>query len=309
MKKSIFSAALILAIMLSVIGNIFAATNTDWESEMDVVGVAVVNGTYYDTLQEAVNKADGNIVTLLKDSAEAIDIDGELHLELNGFSATNVSATKIYAYDASATTTAAGTGKLVTTSLVEKFSANQNVRYIALQDEEGTYSFHTFALRITKISLRTTKAGIYYKAVATCDPVLQAAIDSYGVALSLNSMPGADFATASGVSYTGISGAPTSGETFTSGSVFGIFKDGRGDNAARGESKIYANAYLRLADGTVLMANDREDAIGWSMKDVLTVLNENFAQLEATEQMQVKNFCTTWKDATEKWNLNIIAAA
>jgi hypothetical protein len=45
------------------------------------------------------------------------------------------------------------------------------------------------------------------------------------------------------------------------------------------------------------------------MKDVLTVLNENFAQLEATEQMQVKNFCTTWKDATEKWNLNNIAAA
>ena len=61
-EKSLISVVLIFAMILSMSVNVFA---TDWESEIDVVGAAVVNNVYYNTLQEAIDNANGNVVTLL----------------------------------------------------------------------------------------------------------------------------------------------------------------------------------------------------------------------------------------------------
>lgn len=301
MKKRAISVVLIFALILSMSVNVFA---TDWESEIDVAGAAVVNNVYYDTLQEAVDNAGSNVVTLLANANEAVTTTSELHLDLNGFTA-NVTAAKIYTYDASATTAAAGTGKLITTSPVEKLTANNNVRYIAMKDAEGNYTAHAFSLRLSVVSLRTEKAGIYYTAKLVCDETVTNAVQNYGVILSLKSMPGADFETANANGYTVYTGKP-SGE-FTSGSVFNIFKENltATKNATRGEMKIYANAYLRLTDGTIVLA---DNGVTRSLQDVMVELDTHLDNYTDKKEI-ILNFYKTWKDAMATWNLNNIAAA
>ena len=124
-------------------------------------------------------------------------------------------------------------------------------------------------------------------------------------------MPGADFK-AEG-SYTWMEGAPTG--DFTSGSVVNIFRSdlSAAENAARGGMKIYANAYLQLADGTILMSDAttgdtvdsyRFDGVAWSMQDVLEVLNRDIdTPAYAEHRQQILAFCEAWKDVLSGWQL------
>jgi hypothetical protein len=125
-------------------------------------------------------------------------------------------------------------------------------------------------------------------------------------------MPGADFKENS--LYTWIDGAPAG--DFTSGSVCNIFRSDLGpeENAARGAMKIYANAYLQLADGTILMSDAttgdtvdsyRFDGVAWSMQDVLEVLNRDIDAPAYVEcRQQILSFCEAWKDILSGWQLN-----
>ena len=304
MKKSIISVVLVLAMVLSMSLNVFAA---DWETPIDVVGVAVVNNVYYDTLQDAVNNAGGAVVTLLADSDATVSTASELHLNLNGFTAVNVTAAKIYLSDASATTEAAGTGKLATDSPVASVTEGET-RYIALKDAENNHTAHAFSLRLTDVSLRTEDVGMYYTAELVCDETLKNAVRSHGVVLSLKDMPGANFETESTDAYTVLAGAPGAG--FNSGYVFNIFKNTQKDavNTKRGESKIYANAYLRLTDGTIVMADTVSADSAWSLKDIMVEVNTNFANY-VEQKSEILGFYNTWKNAMTSWNLNNIVTA
>lgn len=176
-------------------------------------------------------------------------------------------------------------------------------RYIAVEETDG-YGFHRLNVALTDVTLRTVKAGIYYKASISCDAVLKAEIASYGVAASVVSMPTAAFETEEYVAYTSLIGAPSG--TFTSGSVSNIFRSSLSaeKNAERGAMKINARPYLKLNDGTVLMA---EEGAAWSIRDVMDYLNTNFESLEADTQAQAKSFYATWADVMENWNLDNLA--
>lgn len=275
-----------------------------------------------------VEAAETTSATLYGD-VENITADGDLYLDLNGHNATNITADKIYAYDSTATTSAKGTGKLVTESAVEIDNTVNGKRYIALKGDENTYTFHVLELKLTTISLRTANAGIYYQAMIFCDAELSDATASYGVALSDDYMPGTDFADDDNVKWTDITGAPTSGVAFTSGSVFNIFKDledleGEAEiqeNRKRGETLIYANAYLKLNDeaGTILMtdnstgdvkddSNPEFNGIALSLKQVMAYLNTNYATM-GDKQTQIAEFYKQWADVMSTWDLTTIAEA
>jgi len=280
--------------------------------------VAEADSRYFTTVEAAAAAAaeNGNIVKLLAPVNE-ITYAGELKLDLNGHDATNVTATKIYAIDSSATATAEGDGSLTTTSEVVMDNTVDGVRYIALE-KEGAYTFHVLDMKLSAVSLRTSAAGIYYKAIVNCDGTLAGAVSQYGIALSTRNMPGADFATENEVNgWTVVQGNITSGQAFTSGSVFGIFKEGLTNNAARGEVKIYANAYI-IVDGTTIMADTTTGdkttdtgftGIAWSLKDVMVKLNETFTTLSEKNQEAVAKFYGNWSSAMGSWNLTAIADA
>ena len=112
--------------------------------------------------------------------------------------------------------------------------------------------------------------------------------------LSVNNMPGADFATEEGDINIATVGkeAFVSGLETTSTSVFGILKSSRAaaQNDRYGKMKIYANTYVELADGTIVMG---ENGTAQSLYDVLTAIDQNWADYEA-QQDSVLAFFRTW---------------
>jgi len=167
-------------------------------------------------------------------------------------------------------------------------------RYLALAGENG-YSFHRLDMRLSAVTLRTDACGLYYKAVYGCDDVLKERIDSYGVVLSTQDIPGTDFMTEEGAinAYTVYDKSSfVSGAEVTSGSVFGIMKHGQKRNAQRGETKIYANAYM-VIDGETLVA----EGDAYSLLDVLKAIDNNWASYEASgEAAAVKSFYQVWQN-------------
>ena len=77
--------------------------------------------------------------------------------------------------------------------------------------------------------------------------------------------------------------------------------------------EIYANAYLQLTDGTILMAdlttgdtvsNGSFDGVAWSLYDVLQQLNETYPQLDAQTRQTLKEFSAAWTDVLSGWEMN-----
>ena len=290
------------------------------------------NTQKYDLTLIPIEEAEDLTATLYGD-VDGLTVTGDLTLDLNGYKATNVSAAKIYAYDSSVTYTKnsngeiteikEGTGSLTTTATVVTDNTVDGKRYIALKGEDGAYTFHGLELKLSAISLRASAAGIYYKASMVCDATLKAATAYHGMVVSVNNMPGSDF---DGLleeedknGWTKIEGAPSE-KNFTSVAVFGIFKVGKNDNAARGEMKIYANAYLQLKDtNEIIMADtttgdeaDDEgfDGIAWSLRDVMEALNDSFTTMtDETKKANIVNFYNKWQTAMATWSVGNIAAA
>ena len=77
------------------------------------------------------------------------------------------------------------------------FIAPNGNRYVSLMD--GSYStFHRMDMQIKTVTLRTSAAGLYYKAQYTCDRQVEEKVSSYGIVVSLQDVPGADFKSTEG---------------------------------------------------------------------------------------------------------------
>lgn len=283
---------------------------------------ASVNGTAYETVEQAIASAAGTVK--LQQAIESITVDGDLYLDLNGHKATNVTANAIYACDSSASAAAAGTGSITTSSEVVMDNTVNNIRYIALEDN-GVYTFHVLEMKLSAVTLRANEeCGIYYKATYACDDTLKGKINSYGVVFSLDNMPGADFKTEENDRnlYTVYEkDSFVSGATVTSGSIFGIMKKDLENNADRGKMKIYANAYIIINgvnNGEPLMADVTNAGTTWtegytgvaySLFDVMDKLDddENWAKLKTDQQALIKQFYTDWYEAGMKnWSFSNI---
>ena len=139
--------------------------------------------------------------------------------------------------------------------------------------------FHKFGGQyISGVSLRPRNAGIYYTATVLADEVLMAELEA-GVAVSLADMPGSDFETDADTLYAkGNHGVL----------VQNILK-GDAEDADRAIMDIYAAAYVKLPDGTVLVS---ENDVAYSLFDILMILKE-----QNTEAFQ--SFCSAY--AIENW--------
>lgn len=268
------------------------------EAEAEPVIEAYVNGELEGFTSVGAALEQSNHLKLIGDIA-SIPATGELYLDLSGHSVESVTATKIYAYDSAATTSAASGAEIAEVEgEVVKDVTVDGKRYIALE-EDGAYTFHVLDMYLSAVSLRTDACGIYYKAKYECDEALAAKVSSYGVVFSVNNMPGADFMTEKGDInlYTAYSDKENlrNGKAVTSGSIFGIMKEGKIDNATRGKRVIYADAYIIIEgvnDGNPLMAGT---GVGYSLYKAMKEINDNWSKYVANNQDEiVKNFYNTW---------------
>ena len=274
---------------------------------------------------QAVKAADEAYITLTEDTVWE-DLAGETcWVDLNGYDLTVSGSGTLYAfdsgndgYDAAACGTITNNGTVQVIADVEAPNGN---RYIAVS-EGATTTMHRLAMELTEVTLRPSAAGLYYKATYHCDQVLTQLVDSYGVVLSTNNMPGADFLTETGdINRYTVAKNFQSGVTVTSGSVFGIFKEERtaAQNDQLGKLKVYANPYLKLAIGEgMILVSDTEncgktaaDATfnghAYSLQDVLNLVDGSYYSYEAETRKTVDSFCDTWKEkGMAKWSFTDI---
>jgi len=278
------------------------------------------NRTWYLTNNDALANYvhDGNAYVLMAGAtAEIPETVTELNVNILGKEVTVSGNAKIYGSDTENDDYVGG-GKLIAAEgseiTVEPVVMRSGKRYIALQDEAGVWSFHRLTMYMSAVTLRTEgNPGIYYKATYKCDEALMAYVDSYGVAVSLQDMPGADFETAD--KYTQYS-AENFAEAYAnstvstvSGAVVGIMKERNSKevNTANANREIYANAYLKLnifGEELLILADsddagktsDAEDFSGtaYSLFEVLEGVNENWDSYSDEEKATIAAFIEKW---------------
>ena len=246
-------------------------------------------------------------------SDDGLVLDKDLYVDLNGHKVIVSGSGTVYGLDSVGDDYSVSAGWLKAEPgiiVAEETTALNGNRYITLTEEDGTYSFHRFEMKITGVNIRPNAAGMYYSAKWACDDVLKEQITSYGVVASTANMPGADFASEEENLYTAFTK-----DTFVSGATKNgaVIKDilensdNSTENNANGKTKVYAKAYMIFKNGKTLVSADN---IRFSLYDVM----KNLDQLIMKKPVQyrkytniARNFYETWKDSgMGGWNLNKI---
>jgi hypothetical protein len=190
---------------------------------------------------------------------------------------------------------------------------NEVYRYIAL-NIDGVWSFHRVVITLTHVTLRTgDKPGMYYKANFRCDDVLASRMDSYGVVLSLQDMPGADFRDEAGNVWTkyDVKALSSSAVSATSGSVVNIIKESlsKEENTARMQMKVYANAYMTVdttgmgelvnfmsdnANGGKTAEAEDFTGVAYSLFDIVKEINDNWDTYSDEDKAIVAENVAVW---------------
>lgn len=166
------------------------------------------------------------------------------------------------------------------------YAPNGNMYIAKIEGQEATY--HRLDFGIEAISIRPTNCGIYYNGVWSGDETLANMVDSFGIALSLASMPTADFRNDEACKYTESEETFAAGINDTSVIISGIMQSGEtyGDEAQtpvsaeandrRGRMPIYATAYITI-DGTTYISDDtttQEDDVDYSLYSAMALLDD-----------------------------------
>ena len=232
------------------------------------LGQLVLHGT----AANDTGKVGKAVLQLAQDVPYAITVDPNFTLNLNGHAITGnltVDGT-LTVYDSATDDYDVSDGICgeITGTVTGTLAAKDG--YIAAAN-----GFHRFGGQyISGVSLRPSNAGIYYTATFLADEVLLDALET-GVAVSLVDMPTADFATDEDTLYA----------KGTTGVMIENILKGDSEDADRAIMDIYAAAYVKLSDGTVLMS---ENEVAYSLFDILMILKDQNPQAYT-------DFVNNWK--------------
>ena len=243
-------------------------------------------------------------------------------VDLNGKKVTVSGDYTLYAMDTSGDDFESASGKAQWASAEQVktqslFNAPNGNCYVPVIDG-ATVTYHCISAKVTHVSIRPENCGIYYRGQWGCDSTLAGRVQEYGIAVSLNGMPGADFATDDDCSYTTLSGdTMVSGESKASVLIAGIMKEElrSSENQARGEMLIFATAYIKLDDGTVILSDraGTQDDVAFSLYSAMATMNSQIENAPGTHLRAAVNagrdFYAKWKEhGMENWAFNKLQA-
>ena len=245
-------------------------------------------------------------------NADPVNLDGKnVSVDFNGnHTEVTLAGGKLYGFDSAATAEVT-----VTDGDAEVFAQNMvtEAHSVALV-AGGKTTFHDLQVRIASVSLRPGNAGLYYTARFVCDDAVKAYVDSFGVAVSLEDVPGEDFETDAKTLYTGYGKDKLADGQANSVLIQNVMKAALTPDAnkERAEKSIYANAYLKLTVNgqTQLIMADKSSAL--SMKTVLQRVNGSWVSLSQTDRDNlVEQIYTPYVDkfTVNDWDLFHMEAA
>ena len=318
MKKRMFVLLAVLALVIGCLAvSAFAAPT-----------VAVVHtpdgATNCSTLARAIQICTEGYVQLLQPSAENLTITKNLCIDLNGQSLTGTvtiaDGVTVYGKDSQTDdyTVANGVyGKISNVVLdgsakitgAQSGTAFSDDAYVMVT-ESGAISFHRLTLKIHTMTLRSDKAGLYYKSDFLGDEKAASMVSQFGVALSVVSEPTADNLdiTSKRSIFTGFqSGADANSSHNSSTLLSGVLKNTNTDEANKRNCNmpIYGRAYAKTTDGQFVFGQTVTRNLSQQLTDVDAIVsNLNHTQMTALTAMYSK-FISVLQDL----NLTNIAKA
>ncbi|MBR3979503.1 MAG: DUF4886 domain-containing protein [Oscillospiraceae bacterium] len=294
MKRRIITTIALLALLLGAI-TVGAAANSQ-------------------TLQEAINNAEsGATITLYTAATEAISVDKDLVLDLNGndiFELNVAEGKTVTVFDAQTDDYAVSDG------IYGKIYAHSgNVvaaeGYLAVDenntDEYDILSFHKLTLEITAMSLRTAKEaeqdpGVYYKSNFCGDEVIAAQVAKYGIALNVKEAPNKNNmnTTSAASSFTNFA-AGENGNAGTGTLLKGIIKNTNSDanNERNANMPIFGRPYLQLTTGEYIFGNTAQR----SLRQQMELVDNNWSNYTEKAQGSVLWMFRSCKDMISDWNI------
>ncbi len=160
----------------------------------------VVGGeeTTYATMQEAVNNVGNGYVKLLANAEVDVTLDKDLYIDLNSYYLSGTIATNgkdIYGMDSTTDGYSCEdmgvfkcvdeNGEVIVPVTQFKAAVNGNKRYLAIEGDNNSYTFHRFYMGLTHATVKPGVKGVGYKAVFAGDDMVKACVNSFGYNLQL----------------------------------------------------------------------------------------------------------------------------
>lgn len=275
-----------------------------------------LDAQWFKTGTEAAAAAEaGDYISIY--AAGTMDIgEKDVLVDFNGFDCTVTGTGVLSIMDAAGDSFDGTLAKITYNNVANKAQNPYNDnQYIALSNGDGTYSAHRIDLRISAVSVRPGSAGVYYTAALDCDDTLRSAFSAAGVAVSLDSIPGEDFAQKT--LYTKLT--TLAEDEFTGVLINEILKSGEATNDTRGKQTIYANAYATFTvDGQSLtVLADTYNAgltkgnflpghtyTAYSLYDVMSAIDLRWRSLSETAQTSVlEKLYNGYDNVMHDWDL------
>ncbi|MBR4864133.1 MAG: DUF4886 domain-containing protein [Oscillospiraceae bacterium] len=269
------------------------------------------NAEGFDSVEEAIAACDENsYVKVLADTE--IVLTKDCAVDMNGCNVTVSGAYTLKLMDSTGDdfTEPEGTATVAAETTVSKdHTAPNGNRYLVLDNKA-----HRIALQLTNVNIRPAANGLYYTGAWGADDTVKAMLDTYGMAVSLTDMPDGDFATEGENLWTEFAAADmVSGEKKPGVIIEGILAE---DNDARqndwnAKANIFATAYMKLKDGTVLTSDapGYGDDIYYSVYSVLKTLDtllETSPKQFGRNTRPARAFYEQWAEVMGAWELKEI---
>lgn len=244
------------------------------------------------------------VMTLRGDVAEAVAVNEDTVLDLNGFSITGT------------VTVAEGCTLTVKDSQTDDYTIEDDGGYGKLTDvagnvvaadgylqiSEGGISFHKVDLRLTSVTLRPDVAGIYYNGEFFGDEVVAENVKHFGIALRLDKAPDAAYMkTSSAYSWYDTFEAGADGNTASGTLLKNIMLKSctTAENNKRSQSKIYGSAYIRTKDGHYIFSQSQNS----TLKQVTEKADTQWRKLTQTQKNAIKKMYDRFESVIGTWHL------
>ena len=246
--------------------------------------------TGFDSLQEAVNAAEGGYVKLMQNVTEDVVISGDVYLDLNGKVLTGTVSGEGTLYGMDSATdkyTTENMGRIegaVTCQIAAQYKTSVTGlvrRYMAIADDRG-YTFHRFYLGITHVNLKPGVTGMGYKAVFNGDEQVAAMFESCGFTL-----------------WVGEGEKHSVSKSFESGKTVTLRLQNF-DVKNYGEVPVHGTVFLKLKDGTIIESG----TCSCSLRQLLETIASGVENYTDVQLAAVKAMIKKYEDAMSSWDID-----
>lgn len=289
-------------------------------ASVSVAGVIAADGTVtsYDTLQKAVDAYKDGYISLLADSAESVTVTKDVVIAMNGKDITGTvtvaEGATLYGMDSKTddfTVKDGDYGKISkVVGNIAGLPAESNVAedgYLMVKEGDAV-SFHRVDLKIYAMTLRSESVGLYYRCNFAGDEKVAAAVQSFGITMTVNGTPNAETMNdKNSSSFTGFVGG-ANGNLGNSYSTLlnNVLKEGNSKliNKRNASLPIYGRAYIKTVDGIAFGM-----AVSRTLMEQLEGVDDRMDSLALTQVKEVVAMYKKFSGLMGNWNLTKITEA